>query len=245
MEKTLSQWIIFAIGFLAQGLFSARILVQWIMSERKKKVVSPTIFWVLSLMASYMFFIYGWLRDDFAIMFGQVISYYIYMWNLKVKGVWSISKDGQPDGSKNNIWWKAPLLTILLVTPVVGIGYILTDLDGFKQQFFRNSDIPLWLVVYGSLGQIIFTLRFVYQFFYSKKRNESYLPAGFWIISLIGSAVIVSYAIIRLDPVLGLGQATGFISYTRNLMILHRQKKREAEENAKTSPEEQPVKEVS
>ena len=71
------------------------------MSERKKKVVSPTIFWVLSLMASYMFFIYGWLRDDFAIMFGQVISYYIYMWNLKVKGVWSISKDGQPDGSKN------------------------------------------------------------------------------------------------------------------------------------------------
>ena len=46
MERTLSQWIIFGIGFLAQGLFSARILVQWIMSERKKKVVSPTIFWV-------------------------------------------------------------------------------------------------------------------------------------------------------------------------------------------------------
>ena len=77
MERTLSQWIIFGIGFLAQGLFSARILVQWIMSERKKKVVSPTIFWVLSLLASYLFFIYGWLRNDFAIMFGQVISYYI------------------------------------------------------------------------------------------------------------------------------------------------------------------------
>ena len=191
MEKTLSQWIIFGIGFLAQGLFSARILVQWIMSERKKKVVSPTIFWVLSLLASYLFFIYGWLRDDFAIMFGQVISYYIYMWNLKIKGVWSISKDGRLEGSKGNI--------------------------------------PLWLVIYGSLGQVIFTLRFVYQFFYSKKRNESFLPAGFWIISLIGSAVIVSYAIIRRDPVLALGQATGFISYSRNLMILHKQKKKEKE----------------
>ena len=229
MEKTLSQWIIFGIGFLAQGDFSARILVQWIMSERKKKVVSPTIFWVLSLLASYLFFIYGWLRDDFAIMFGQVISYYIYMWNLKIKGVWSISKDGQLEGSKGNIWWKGPLLTILLITPVVGIGYVLSDTAAFKQQFFQNSNIPLWLVIYGSLGQVIFTLRFVYQFFYSRKRNESYLPAGFWIISLIGSAVIVSYAIIRRDPVLALGQATGFISYSRNLMILHKQKKKEKE----------------
>ena len=229
MERTLSQWIIFGIGFLAQGLFSARILVQWIMSERKKKVVSPTIFWVLSLLASYLFFIYGWLRDDFAIMFGQVISYYIYMWNLKIKGVWSISKDGRLEGSKGNIWWKGPLLTILLITPVVGIGYVLSDTAAFKQQFFQNSNIPLWLVIYGSLGQVIFTLRFVYQFFYSRKRNESYLPAGFWIISLIGSAVIVSYAIIRRDPVLALGQATGFISYSRNLMILHKQKKKEKE----------------
>lgn len=228
MERTISQWIIFGIGFLAQGLFSARILVQWIMSERKKKVVSPTIFWVLSLVASYLFFIYGWLRNDFAIMFGQVISYYIYMWNLKIKGVWSISKDGQIEGSKGNIWWKAPLLTILLITPVVGIGYILTDLEGFKQQVFQNSSIPMWLVIFGSLGQIIFTLRFVYQFFYSRKRNESHLPAGFWIISLVGSACIVSYAIIRKDPVLALGQSTGFISYTRNLMILQKQKKREA-----------------
>ena len=162
-------------------------------------------------------------------MFGQVISYYIYMWNLKIKGVWSISKDGRLEGSKGNIWWKGPLLTILLITPVVGIGYVLSDTAAFKQQFFQNSNIPLWLVIYGSLGQVIFTLRFVYQFFYSRKRNESYLPAGFWIISLIGSAVIVSYAIIRRDPVLALGQATGFISYSRNLMILHKQKKKEKE----------------
>ena len=238
MERTLSQWIIFGIGFLAQGLFSARILVQWIMSERKKKVVSPTIFWVLSLLASYLFFIYGWLRNDFAIMFGQVISYYIYMWNLKIKGAWSMANDGRTEGSKSSRWWKAPLLTLLLITPVVGIGYILTDLEGFKQQVFHNSNIPMWLVIYGSLGQIIFTLRFVYQFFYSKKRNESFLPAGFWIISLVGSGCIVSYAIIRKDPVLALGQATGFISYTRNLMILHKQKKRELEESEKPASEE-------
>ncbi len=199
---------IYLLGFLAQALFSARILVQWILSEKAKKVVSPTIFWVLSMAASYMLFIYGWLRDDFAIMLGQVIAYYIYIWNLDEKGVWR----------------KIPLIfrIALIATPAVGISYILGDWNQFVAQCLNNAQIPPLLVIYGSMGQIIFTLRFVYQFFYSKHHGESLLPAGFWIISLVGSIIIVSYGIIRLDPVLILGQSFGFISYTRNLIILHK-----------------------
>ncbi len=202
---------IYILGFLAQALFSARILVQWILSEKAKKVVSPTIFWVLSMMASYMLFIYGWLRDDFAIMLGQVISYYIYIWNLDEKGVWR----------------KIPLIfrILLISTPAVGISFILNDWEQFVTQCLNNAQIPPLLVLYGSMGQVIFTLRFVYQFFYSRHHGESLLPAGFWIISLIGSTIIISYGIIRLDPVLILGQSFGFLSYTRNLIILNRQKK--------------------
>ncbi|MDE6010697.1 MAG: lipid-A-disaccharide synthase N-terminal domain-containing protein, partial [Muribaculaceae bacterium] len=40
------QWIVFGIGFLAQGFFSARILVQWILSEKARRVLSPSLFWV-------------------------------------------------------------------------------------------------------------------------------------------------------------------------------------------------------
>ena len=96
-QATISQWIIYGLGFLAQGFFSLRILVQWIMSEKAKKVVSPTIFWVFSIAGSYLFFVYGWLRNDFAIMFGQVISYYIYIWNLKVKGAWDVIRTDKND----------------------------------------------------------------------------------------------------------------------------------------------------
>ena len=78
----------YLIGLLAQGFFSARILVQWIMSEKAKKVVNPALFWILSVAGSWLLFIYGWIRDDFAIMLGQVISYYIYIWNLNQKGIW-------------------------------------------------------------------------------------------------------------------------------------------------------------
>ena len=188
--------------------FSARILLQWILSERAKKVISPAIFWQLSIVGSYLLFVYGWLRDDFAIILGQIISYYIYIWNL----------------DKKHQWKKLPFIirTLLLLTPVAAILYMLKDASAFVDQFFRNEKIPLWLLIYGSMGQIIFTLRFVYQWIYSKRKDESLLPIGFWVISLFGALIIVSYAIYRRDPVLILGQSTGLIAYSRNIYLSRR-----------------------
>ena len=205
-------YMIYIIGFLAQICFSGRLLFQWILSERAKRVVSPSIFWLLSLLGSYLLFFYGWLRDDFAIILGQLISYYIYIWNLDIK----------------NDWQKIPrpIRYILSATPFLAIGYMFTESRAFISQFFQNEKVPLWLLIYGSLGQIVFTLRFVYQWIYSRKRHESMLPLGFWLISLSGSAIIVSYAIVRHDPVLILGQSTGLVVYLRNIWILHKAKKR-------------------
>lgn len=205
--------MIYVIGFLAQVFFSARILLQWILSERAKRVVSPSIFWILSLAGSYLLFIYGWMRDDFAIVLGQVIAYYIYIWNLSAKGVWP----------------KIPKIVrlLLFVTPVIAIGFAVAHADTFIHDFFRNEKVPLWLLLFGSAGQVIFTLRFVYQYFYSRRMGESVLPAGFWVISLVGSGAIVSYGLVRHDPVLILGQSVGFIAYTRNLMIYRREKTKE------------------
>ena len=203
-----SNWLIYALGFLAQGLFSARMIVQWIISEKEKRATSPTIYWMLSLIASTLFFIYGWLRQDFAIMLGQVISYYIYIWNLRAKGVW--------EGIGSAI--RYPVLAVLFLLPLAGIAFMLMH-GGTVERLFRNEDIPAWLIIFGCAGQVIFTFRFIYQYIYSRKRGESLLPAGFWIISLIGSAVIVSYAFIRHDWVLALGQSVGFFTYSRNLYL--------------------------
>lgn len=204
--------LVLAIGFVAQGFFSARILVQWILSERAKEVVSPSLYWILSIAGSYLFCLYGWLRNDFAIVLGQFISYYIYLWNLQEKGVW-----------KKIV---LPLRLILLLTPVVALGFMLHNSGSFVSNFLRNKDIPLWLIVYGSAGQVLFTLRFVYQWAYSYRRHTSLLPAGFWIISLVGSLLIVTYGIIRLDLVLIVGQSFGLVAYSRNLWIGHVSKTR-------------------
>lgn len=203
--------MIFVIGFLAQICFSARILLQWILSEKAKKVVSPSIFWKLSLIGAYLLFIYGWLRNDFAIILGQFISYYIYIWNLDQKKSWK----------------KIPAFVryLLLFTPVVAVTYVLSRQQNFVGQFFNNADIPLGLLIFGSLGQLVFTLRFVYQWLYSYRKHESMLPLGFWIISLTGALLIVSYALIRRDPVLILGQSAGLLAYSRNIYLLYRNKR--------------------
>lgn len=202
-------WL-YSIGFLAQGFFSARILVQWIMSEKAHKVLSPSLFWVLSLLGSYLLCIYGWLRNDFAIVLGQVIAYYIYIWNLSIKGI--LKSMGKV------------LTIVLLLTPVIVFSFLLRDIPAFVHDFFKD-EMPVWLVIFGSVGQVLFTLRFSYQWYYSYRIGKSELPAGFWIISLVGSLMIVSYGVIRLDPVIIIGQAFGLVAYIRNIMIGSRQKR--------------------
>lgn len=203
--------MIYLLGFISQVLFFMRTLLQWVLSERAKKVLSPTIYWVLSIIASYLFCIYGWFRNDFSILLGQLISYYIYIWNLNENGVWK----------KINVVVQA----ILFLTPICAIGFVLKNGNYFVSNFLNNTKIPLWLIIWGSAGQIIFTLRFVYQWIYSMRRNESLLPVGFWIISLVGSGIIASYGIIRVDPILILGQSVGFIAYTRNIVIYRKELK--------------------
>ena len=202
----MSDWIIYSIGFLAQILFSSRLLVQWITSEKKKQVVTPVLFWSLSLFASFLLFIYGYLRDDFAIMLGQILTYFIYIRNLQLQ----------------NQWNKIPKIVrwFLFVFPIlIGLYYFnnnVIDVDNL----FRNEDIPFWLLTLGIVSQVVFTLRFVYQWIYSEKKKKSTLPFGFWMLSLIGSLLILAYAIIRKDPVLFVGHIFGATVYVRNLMLL-------------------------
>jgi lipid-A-disaccharide synthase-like uncharacterized protein len=80
----------------------------------------------------------------------------------------------------------------------------------------------------GIIAQVIFTLRFVYQWFYSEIRKTSSLPFGFWLLSLVGSMLILTYAIIREDWVLILGHGLGSIIYTRNIYLIQKANAKEA-----------------
>lgn len=84
----------------------------------------------------------------------------------------------------------------------------------------------LWLVV-GFAGQLVFTGRFALQWLYSEYKKRSVIPVGFWYLSLVGSALLLAYAIYRQDPVFILGQSFGFVVYLRNLQLIARNKDKE------------------
>ena len=145
----MSNWVIFSVGFFAQLLFSGRLVLQWVLSEKNKKVLSPVLFWWMSLLASFLLFVYGYLREDFAIMLGQSLTYYIYIRNLQLQGEWK--------KTPKVIQW------FLLVFPILIVIYSYNYNSYDIEKLFRNDAIPLSLLIWGSVAQIIFTFRFVYQ----------------------------------------------------------------------------------
>lgn len=75
-----SAWIL--LGFVAQGLFTMRFLVQWIASERAKRSVIPIAFWFFSLGGGLLLLVYAIHRQDPVFIAGQGMGVFIYIRNL-------------------------------------------------------------------------------------------------------------------------------------------------------------------
>jgi lipid-A-disaccharide synthase-like uncharacterized protein len=71
-----------AFGILAQFVFGARFIVQWIASEKAERSVIPVGFWFLSIGGGMMTLVYGFARHDLVIILGQAFSIFIYVRNL-------------------------------------------------------------------------------------------------------------------------------------------------------------------
>jgi lipid-A-disaccharide synthase-like uncharacterized protein len=70
------------IGFLGQLLFTGRMLVQWLASEKKGKSVVPPLFWWMSLIGSLLLLAYFlWRRDPIGLL-GQAFGSFIYLRNI-------------------------------------------------------------------------------------------------------------------------------------------------------------------
>ena len=82
----------------------------------------------------------------------------------------------------------------------------------------------LWLGL-GFFAQLMFSARFLVQWLASEKAGKSIMPLLFWHLSIAGSVLLLVYSIHRKDPVFILGQSMGIFIYSRNLYLIHREKK--------------------
>ena len=73
-------WLAF--GLIAQLLFTARFLVQWISSERAGQSVVPMAFWFFSMGGGLMTLVYGIAKREPVIIIGQSLATIIYIRNI-------------------------------------------------------------------------------------------------------------------------------------------------------------------
>lgn len=73
-------WLAF--GIVAQLLFTARFIVQWLASEKAGRSVMPMAFWFLSMAGGTMTLVYGIVRREPIIIMGQALAVGIYVRNI-------------------------------------------------------------------------------------------------------------------------------------------------------------------
>ena len=77
---TEQMWL--TIGLFGQAFFSARFLVQWIASERRRKSVVPNQFWYFSVGGGLALLAYAIYRRDPVFILGQAAGLVVYARNL-------------------------------------------------------------------------------------------------------------------------------------------------------------------
>lgn len=73
-------WV--GVGLFGQALFSARFIVQWIASERRKQSVVPREFWYLSLAGALITLSYAIYRLDPVFILGYAPGLFVYARNI-------------------------------------------------------------------------------------------------------------------------------------------------------------------
>ena len=83
------------------------------------------------------------------------------------------------------------------------------------------AKFDFWLA-FGLVAQLFFTARFLVQWIASERARKSVVPVSFWWLSMIGSAILLTYFVGRKDFVGMLGYILNIIPYSRNLILTYR-----------------------
>ncbi len=220
----MSEWldILYPLGFLAQLVFCARVVVQWLESEIKSKSVASKTFWNLSIAGSALMFAHAFVQSQFPVCLAQVCNGVIAWRNLNLMQ----TEDRQ---ITFNTMLKLLAASICCVAVLFFVQWHFVhnaETSWFRAPtYFKDHPeqgySPIWHLA-GTIGILLFASRFWVQWWDSEKEKESRLGASFWWISLIGAILSCAYFLRLADFVNLIGPASGAIPYVRNLMLLNK-----------------------
>lgn len=79
------EWHIWkVVGWAGNLIFFSRFFVQWVATERQKRVVVPVSFWWLSLIGSVLLLTYGLWKQDSVFIFAYAFTWIPYIRSLVI-----------------------------------------------------------------------------------------------------------------------------------------------------------------
>ena len=187
------------VAFVGQSLFAARALVQWGLSERHGRSVTPTSYWWLSIVATMLMIGYSFQRREVPFVLGLAVNLVPYVRNLLLS--YRLAKGAGPIG----VGLCAAVLAVLVVMVC--------------QRKMKTTDG--WFV-FGLTGAIIFYSRFLVQWCHSERVGRSEFSMTFWCVSLVGALMLLVYGISRRDVGFIVAYLFNSIPYVRNIMLIRR-----------------------
>jgi len=209
--------LLYSFGYLSSVAFTARFLLQWLVSEKQGKSVVPRAFWQISILGNLLLCIHAWVQLQFHVCIISACNGVIAWRNLNLM----LSKEKQ-----------YALSTAIGTMAITWIGIILAFYAVSPEgQWFRvpmtfwkeplQDPHPIWHGL-GTVGLALFSSRFWVQWWHAEKHHQSELNPLFWWLSLFGGILCLAYFIHIGDLVNALGPAFGTIPYLRNLVLIYR-----------------------
>lgn len=202
MSTTEAAWL--ALGTLGQLLFTGRALWQWLASERAGLVVVPRGYWRVSLIASALVAIYAVRLGDPVFLAGPVMSLFVCSRNVNLEQHHRADPASPPHITSGLLAAASFLVVLALIAAA--------------NRQTSAATPAAWLCLCLS-GYVLWSLRSVVQWWHAERVGKAVLPTSYFALGLIGSTLLLLYALVRRDPVFVAAYALTPLPYLRNLLI--------------------------
>lgn len=202
------------VGWIGNAFYFSRFLHQWVRSERAGRSVTPVVFWWLSLGGCLLLGSYALHRGQVLLLPAFLVNGAVYVRNLHLAAT----------GGKGGRVGPVPAALIGLGAAV---ALYLTGVAEPREGFGASG---AWLAV-GIGGQLVWSSRFLLQWWFAEHTGRAEFPASFWWYTLAGSLLNIAYTAHLGDPIFLASYAPTPLYPIRNLM-LERKAARRARESA-------------
>lgn len=219
MLSQMLKQVLYPLGLLANLCFGSAFTLQWWQNKAYKTSQVPKFFWKISSLGAILMILHGFIQNQYPIAMLYTINLVIYFRNLNILSAHPIS-------------FQKTLTAIILAPALVLLSFFISVYFDPSTQWIAAPNLPhiprvsinIYWHVLGNFGLLIFSARFLFQWYFVEQGHKSEIPKIFWKMSLVGGSLSLIYFIRLKDPVNILSYSCGLFPPLANFYLLYKRK---------------------